>query len=476
VKGKYLAITTDHWSSCAQHSYLAVTAHLIDSEWKLQKFVLACNHYEGENDSGETVARLVRQIWQEYDIEEDMIVSCVSDSAPNMNTFGQLLTSPHDYCTDHIRELAPKQLCSKSRRVADVPVAVKQLLAKSTRIVTETHSSPQSSEAFELLQQQQYPEREPLKLIKDVKTRWWTTFSMFQRMLLLQDAIALAPYRGIIQQSLEPHEWKLMEALVKCYRPFEKAQRQLEGEKHVTASLVLGRVRDLHRVLTEQAATCEVADARDMLELMRLDFIHRWGDFAAGSVWHTSGHRGELHRQVGIAKNFLLASALDPRTKQLIGMDDADRNHVRNRLSELLIPLVIVPNAAPNSKGVMVSNAAIDDDNEDAIFQQQGVAMDEVVFDPVQMINDELGNYFAMPFLRWTVDGEHTCPLQWWKQRELLFPHLAQLAKRYLCVPASSESSERASATAGLTIAHHAANLILLKAAIDDEANFGDIL
>jgi hypothetical protein len=37
LKGRYVAITTDHWSSCAQHSYLAVTAHVIDVDWKLQR-------------------------------------------------------------------------------------------------------------------------------------------------------------------------------------------------------------------------------------------------------------------------------------------------------------------------------------------------------------------------------------------------------------------------------------------------------
>ena len=38
---KYIALTGDHWTSVSNHNYLGVTAHVIDSEWKLQSFALA---------------------------------------------------------------------------------------------------------------------------------------------------------------------------------------------------------------------------------------------------------------------------------------------------------------------------------------------------------------------------------------------------------------------------------------------------
>ena len=43
-------------------------------------------------------------------------------------------------------------------------------------------------------------------------------------------------------------------------------------------------------------------------------------------------------------------------------------------------------------------------------------------------------------------------PLQWWKQKQDLYSDLAQMARKYLAIPAASAASERLYSVAGNTI------------------------
>ena len=58
----------------------------------------------------------------------------------------------------------------------------------------------------------------------------------------------------------------------------------------------------------------------------------------------------------------------------------------------------------------------------------------------------EIALYASLPRLR---DNGNINPLQWWNSHKATFPHLAMLAKKYLCVQATSVPSERVFSAAG---------------------------
>jgi hypothetical protein len=71
---------------------------------------------------------------------------------------------------------------------------------------------------------------------------------------------------------------------------------------------------------------------------------------------------------------------------------------------------------------------------------QPGITSDDLAY-------AELANYLARKPVQLAVN-----PLMWWKHNAVHFPHLAQLARKYLCVPATSAASERLFSKAGRVI------------------------
>lgn len=61
----------------------------------------------------------------------------------------------------------------------------------------------------------------------------------------------------------------------------------------------------------------------------------------------------------------------------------------------------------------------------------------------VKVIEEEVTSYREVDCIPLDAD-----PLTWWKTKELIYPHVAMLARRYLAVPGTSVPSERVFSTA----------------------------
>lgn len=79
---KSVCITTDCWSSSAQDSFIAVTAHFIDDDFKFEPVLLECCLMQGSHTSV-ALAEELRRITDKFAVTDKVLI-VVSDNAANI--------------------------------------------------------------------------------------------------------------------------------------------------------------------------------------------------------------------------------------------------------------------------------------------------------------------------------------------------------------------------------------------------------
>jgi hypothetical protein len=217
------------------------------------------------------------------------------------------------------------------------------------------------------------------------------------------------------------------------------------------------------------------------------NFNIHWGSGELDTIFDQHLLEGPRRRPIGLAKPILRAFAFDPRTKELPTMGPGDITKIWEDVMDCMIavrheerPAIDAESSekqssnrkksklsSNSSKVEDMMNSMIDnDDSDDDDNQQQQRSTntsrhsttsettgDEEAVKKMEVLlflelHNELACYRAMEPLRYGVNS----PLLWWKEYELMFPTIAKLARRYLCIPATSSPSERLFSIAGLTI------------------------
>ena len=84
---KSLAMTTNIWTSCANDTYISVTAHFITDGWKLVSCVLGTYPFLGHHTAINTVDKL-KEVIQDYDLTMGQVKAPIHDQASNMKLTG----------------------------------------------------------------------------------------------------------------------------------------------------------------------------------------------------------------------------------------------------------------------------------------------------------------------------------------------------------------------------------------------------
>jgi hypothetical protein len=321
-----------------------------------------------------------------------------------------------------------------------------------------------SSQAAKKLKEKQADLQRQLGVLQDVSTRWWSTYTMTERLMFLKFYFDLMEREGSLSCNLTESQWVITGLVRDVLKPFMLAQKVLEGEKYVTLSFVPGIV---HGIRGSQAAAI-IVNLENPFNLLWYPSV----SFSVNTVLSSPlPHLLTKSSSIFNESDLTLSGISGLFSILLRGIPETDRGLLWNYIRDKMLEIAHVDESAPvTSSGVLHQYIACENSEPD----YYDVLMEDVQFDvdrdilPDISLEDkvtaELAHYRALPVLpgkKTDAAGKivHVNPLLWWRDQQEKLPIMSKLARRVLCIPATSAPSERVFSAAGLTIAHRRASL-----------------
>eukprot|EP00474_Spongospora_subterranea_P005608 CRZ06066.1 hypothetical protein [Spongospora subterranea] len=437
----------DMWTSPNMFSFLAVTAHFIDSDWNLVERLLTFQ--DTTDHTGAGMAALVKETMVEFDFaarlgcltmdnasNNDTLVSALSQHLQEISTNG-INGIPAKWdpihsrirCLPHVINLAAQAFLKAfgdedTLLVSDddVPdVSSSNILKRLRYIVKKLRSSPSQRKQF--LGQCELANVERLMLILDVRTRWNSTFYMIQRAVKvrcgMQNWLRTDPEIGRAKlgcMQFCQDEWERLERVSCLLEMFENASKLMSGEKYPTLSFVMPIFIELFTFIERQVQ-------------IPLD------DPMLGPLNAAHAVLAKYYSFTDDSHYYLLAVLLDPRfkTKYLKRKGfDIDYPGLIEQTVVLLKDLVKAIQRSKETGEETLSNNVMSDNT--TLFTD----MFAHCFAEAQGHMNEVDTYLSLHCEDPNVD-----PVYYWKAHSMQFPLLSIVAKNVLSIPGSSVAVER---------------------------------
>ena len=402
-KVDHVSITTDQWTSRANDAYTTFTAHFIDEHWNLTSAVLSTRsdqkRHTAVNLSEETIKCL-----EEFKLLQK-VSAVVTDNAKNVTNAVALSQADaavdgHHPCFAHTLNLVVRHALEKD-------TATQRMIARVKNIVTFFHSSTQANNDLRKLQGEKFR-----KLKQDVVTRWNSTHAMLASYKEMHtDICTVLSQRGKSFMTLHENELTLLDTTIDVLGVFVDATEEMSAEKFTTISKIIPMIRQL-KIKTEEGKTTLSKNLKVQL------------DSYFGSVEDD--------------KILTLTTILDPRFKNKVFSTESVRLRVEEQLREEMSVMTIEAATETSNKK---DEAAKPKKNKktslwDSFDQEIEDEKNAPATKTATMI--EFENYILLERLQ-----RKASSLEWWNHHEAQFPRLSKLAKKYLCIPATSVPSER---------------------------------
>ena len=306
-----VALTTDMWTSIATKGYIGVTAHYIDPSWCLRSLVLSTEAME-KRHTAVNISQRLREISTEWKIA-DKVEAIVHDNAANMVLAATLLDEELDWghvaCVGHTLQLSINDGLKEA--------TISKMVSIARKIVGHFNHSALACSKLHAVEEQQ-GRKKLLNLVQDVPTRWNSTFLMLDRLVLLSNAVmaVLDGEKDTSRLKLSGTQWDLAKEVVGVLKPLQMATTVLSMDTNPSPSCVYPVVHGLvnqHLVVRDG----DSVPVRKLKERVASDLEERFHLQPAEDA------------DVHVA---WLASALDPRFKQLSFLSEQNTSAVWSHL------------------------------------------------------------------------------------------------------------------------------------------------
>lgn len=408
---EWVSLTTDVWTDImTTTSYVGLTVHYVSKG--ISKSIIIGVLKLDESHTAEYLHSKLSDFCIEWKIDLSKVVAIVTDSGANV------VKAVHDLLDKrrHLPCLAHTINLVATTTTADR--SIKHIIDKIKNIVTHFKQSVNSADQLRKAQQV----ATPLKLIQSVPTRWNSCYYMIQRFLELSDSVnAILLKNPKSPEALSAVEFQICKELLDILNPLEQTTKEISGETYVTSSKVIPLINCLKNKITEfRALTCDIQNVKQIT-------------------------LAEIQKRFGsIEDNKILACAtiLDPRFKKIHFNNAVACSQAINFINKTILEkkrTTVVHEERARSEDEVVENT-----NDIWTFHKKlSLLQNATLTTNLEELDAEFKLYLNTPTIALNTD-----PLQFWLQQQTR-SHLANIALKYLIIPATSVPCERAFSQAG---------------------------
>ncbi|XP_077965855.1 E3 SUMO-protein ligase ZBED1-like isoform X1 [Styela clava] len=422
------ALTMDTWSSPKMESYIGITCHFWAGR-DIKSYVLAtCQVIDSH--TGENIASWICTSMEVFAIPPSKVVAVVTDNGANVISAIRVLKEKYEWCLHHIRCAAHTlQLCIKD---CLSETSIKRAIGAARHLVQHFRHSPK---AMDEIRKRYTANREPdtpptIELSMDCTTRWNSTHDMLKNLCnhqwVIRQYLQTLPISKAATLEMKDEYWQICQKLVKLLEDLKTATTALEGEKYVTISCLIPMVRGLHKIYRPtQDGTFQNKFKEAFISSLKTRFDSNVAhDIYKLATFLDPNYRSRFSTRSEIAQ-----------IKVKLEMEDMGHDQAGSceTVTPTPTPVCDEPNAKSSFSDILESGQ-VSDGSDDSSPNNEDLILGQI-------------NWYIQKKI-----GGNAIPIEWWSGNRTEAEYLFALAKKYLCIPATSAPAERVFSSAGLTI------------------------